>query len=271
MPAGTRCSCPRCSSPRRWRCVPGYGRSNTGGRSRALPRPERSGRSASDWPQDFAEAIGWLAAGPVLIRLDIAERVANGFAWAARRGPLAVSPALASRLSVKAELIPVVLRRLGFRIVPARSLQAGLMPRPPCLRPCCRCAAGPQRLLAPGRPSRPDLAGPFAALAALPAPDWKRVSAPASAPTGPGLAAPGQMALVRSFHGRREAIAPAWWGKDLGADQPPAHGKAAWGRGRGRGRHHPAAPRAGVGTQGASARYTAGSRARGQAAIRGIA
>ena len=39
-----------------------------------------------DWPAGFADAMGWLEAGPVLLRLDIAEKVAAELAWATRRG-----------------------------------------------------------------------------------------------------------------------------------------------------------------------------------------
>ena len=77
-----------------------------------------------DWPAGFADAMGWLEAGPVLLRLDIAERVAAELAWATRRGATALPPGLASRFSLKADLLPVVLRRLGFRIVPAGGLAA---------------------------------------------------------------------------------------------------------------------------------------------------
>src|SRR6185437_1686526 len=77
-----------------------------------------------DWPAGFAEAIGWIEAGPVLLRLDVAERVGAELAWAARRGPVALPAGLASRFSVKPELLPVILRRLGVRVMPAAGLAA---------------------------------------------------------------------------------------------------------------------------------------------------
>ena len=77
-----------------------------------------------DWPAGFADAMGWLEAGPVLLRLDIAERVAAELAWATRRGATAMPAGLASRFSLKSDLLPVVLRRLGFRVVPAEVLAA---------------------------------------------------------------------------------------------------------------------------------------------------
>ena len=62
--------------------------------------------------------MGWLEA-TVLLRLDVAEKVAAELAWATRRGAAALPSTLASQLSLKADLLPVVLRRLGFRVLPA--------------------------------------------------------------------------------------------------------------------------------------------------------
>ncbi|MBV9776750.1 MAG: DNA helicase [Acetobacteraceae bacterium] len=118
-----------------------------------------------DWPGGFAEAMGWLEGGPVLIRLDVAEHVAAELAWAARRGAVALPAGLASRFSVPAAVLPVVLRRLGLRVMPGGSLATDVYgpPTPPMLLP-------PRRR----RPARPDRAaqtayahGPFAALAVL--------------------------------------------------------------------------------------------------------
>jgi ATP-dependent RNA helicase SUPV3L1/SUV3 len=124
----------------------------------SLPAP-------SDWPPGFAAAMGWLEAGPALLRLDIAERVAAELAWASRRGATALPAALGSRFSVKAELLPVVLRRLGFRILPARGLGAEEYgpPAPAMLAPLRR-----PRPPASAPPAQATHAhGPFAALAVL--------------------------------------------------------------------------------------------------------
>jgi ATP-dependent RNA helicase SUPV3L1/SUV3 len=129
-----------------------------------LPSPDQVSLPARpDWPVGFADAMGWLEAGPVLLRIDIAERVAAELAWSARRGATAMPAGLASRFSLKAELLPVVLRRLGFRIVPAAGLSANEFGPP-----------GPAMIL-PLRRRRPTVEpqvivqahGPFAALAAL--------------------------------------------------------------------------------------------------------
>jgi ATP-dependent RNA helicase SUPV3L1/SUV3 len=117
-----------------------------------------------DWPAGFADAMGWLEAGPALLRLDVAERVAAELAWATRRGATAIPAGLASRFSLKAELLPVVLRRLGFRIVPAEVLPAAAYgpPAPAMLLPLRR-----RRPVADTAPPRTPAHGPFAALAAL--------------------------------------------------------------------------------------------------------
>ncbi|HME21071.1 MAG TPA: helicase-related protein [Acetobacteraceae bacterium] len=116
-----------------------------------------------DWPAGFADAMGWLEAGPVLLRLDIAERVAAELAWAARRKATAMPADLASRFSLKADLLPVVLRRLGFRIVPAEVLAADAYgpPAPAMLLPLRR-----RRPVASEVPPVPAH-GPFAGLAVL--------------------------------------------------------------------------------------------------------
>ncbi len=116
------------------------------------------------WPEDFATAMGWIAAGPVLVRLDVAERIVAELAFAARQRPVPVPADLASRLSAKPEIVPAVLRGLGFRLIPAGTLANDQFgpPMPPM--------AVPLRRVPPIRPSRrhPPVAGhPFAALAAL--------------------------------------------------------------------------------------------------------
>jgi len=138
---------------------------------RGVPLPVLPGPGAvsmptpSEWPSGFAGAIGWIEAGPVLLRLDIAERVAGELGWAVRPGAVALPNGLASRLSIKAELLPVVLRKLGFRI----ALGGGLGPNdygppaPAMLVPLRR--RRPAAAPAPAPKTR--VQGPFAALAAL--------------------------------------------------------------------------------------------------------
>jgi ATP-dependent RNA helicase SUPV3L1/SUV3 len=118
-----------------------------------------------DWPAGFAAAMGWVQAGPVLVRLDVAERIAAELAFAARTRPVAVPADLASRLSARPEMVPEVLRGLGFRLIPAGVLAEEQFgpPMPAMATPLCR-----RRPAAPAPKRRaPHADHPFAALAAL--------------------------------------------------------------------------------------------------------
>ena len=130
----------------------------------ALPAPGLVSLPPQDWPPGFAAIAGWLEAGPILLRLDVAERVAGELAWATRRGATPLPPGLAGRFAVKAELVPAVLRGLGFRVLPGGGLGPGGLgpPAPAMLAPQKRSRVVPIEV--PGAPQRP---GPFAALAAL--------------------------------------------------------------------------------------------------------
>lgn len=91
------------------------------------PRPAGGGRQpapspAEGWPSGFAAAMGWVAAGPVLLRLDVAERVAGELGFLTRRSPAPVPTDLASRLGVKGDALPAVLEAMGFRLLPATPL-----------------------------------------------------------------------------------------------------------------------------------------------------
>jgi len=121
----------------------------------------------ADWTDDFAAAMGWVATGPVLLRLDIAERVAAELAWAGRNRPVPIPGDLASRLSVPGKLLPAVLRGLGLRLYPtvALPLEQYGPPAPPMVAAARRrpdaANAPPPSAVPPRRDS------PFAALAAL--------------------------------------------------------------------------------------------------------
>ncbi len=116
-----------------------------------------------DWPAGMAEVLGWLPAGPLLLRLDVAERAAAELAHATRRHPAPVPPGLASRLGMPAATLPAVLRSLGMRALPAPAPEPSAFgpPAPPLMVPL-------RRRPAPELPMQPAIAeGPFAALAAL--------------------------------------------------------------------------------------------------------
>jgi ATP-dependent RNA helicase SUPV3L1/SUV3 len=130
----------------------------------ALPAPGLVSLPPQDWPPGFAAIAGWLEAGPVLLRLDVAERVAGELAWATWHGATPLPAGLAGRFAVKAELVPAVLRGLGFRVLPGGGLGPGGYgpPAPAMLVPLKRRRVPPAEL--------PDVhygSGPFAGLAAL--------------------------------------------------------------------------------------------------------
>ncbi|WP_245870125.1 helicase-related protein [Teichococcus rhizosphaerae] len=81
-----------------------------GGGLVSVPPPE-------GWPEGFAATMGWVQAGPVLLRLDVAERVAGELGHLTRRAPAMLPPDVASRLGVKADILPGVLQALGFRLL----------------------------------------------------------------------------------------------------------------------------------------------------------
>jgi ATP-dependent RNA helicase SUPV3L1/SUV3 len=134
----------------------------------ACPSPAPPGQVAllapADWPEGFAEAMGWVRAGPVLLRLDIAERVAAELTWASRGRAIPLPADLANRLSVKAEFLPAVLRALGARLFPAATLPEGMLGPP---APAMMAVPRPRPLATAKAPlaRRPD--GPFAALSGL--------------------------------------------------------------------------------------------------------
>ena len=128
----------------------------------ALPAPGAVSLPApADWPPGFGPELGWVDAGPVLLRLDVAEQVAADLAWASRSAPVPLPPGLASRLSVKAEILPVALNRLGFRLLPSASLPEGHFGPPAPVMVALRR----RRTEAVG--TAPRLDSPFAALGGL--------------------------------------------------------------------------------------------------------
>ena len=121
----------------------------------------------ADWPPGFAAAMGWMDTGPVLLRLDVAERIAAELAYATRRGATALPSGLASRLSIRADLLPAVLRALDVRVLPGTTMEAEMFgpPAPPMLAAGAGRATQRARPAPSPAPARAD--GPFAALAAL--------------------------------------------------------------------------------------------------------
>ena len=117
------------------------------------------------WPSGFATAMGWVETGPVLIRLDIAERVTGELGYLTRGGPTVIPHDLGSRLSVRNELLPAVLRHLGFRIIPGGGLAPEMFgPAAPAMLASIRRRRIPAQVV---EPRRVEPRGPFAALAVL--------------------------------------------------------------------------------------------------------
>ena len=131
-----------------------------------LPPPGQvSLRANPDWPPGFASAMGWLPAGPLLLRLDVAERIAAELAFATRRGAAPLPANLASRLGATPADLPAVLHALGIRLVPTPALPEAAFgpPPPPMLLPPRRPRPPPAPRPAPA----PRPGSPVAALATL--------------------------------------------------------------------------------------------------------
>ena len=136
-------------------------------RARPIPSLPAPGLVSIPRPGDvdhvpILQALGWVDAGPVMIRLDIAERVAAELAHATRRRPTALPPGLLSRLSIRAEMLAPVLRALGVRLSgPAPlAIEAYGPPAPPMIWTAGRKTRPPEQ---PAEVTD----GPFAALASL--------------------------------------------------------------------------------------------------------
>ena len=129
-----------------------------------LPNPGQVSIPAPDPGQAmFLAMLGWVAAGPVLLRLDIAERVAAGLAYATRGRPAPVPVEIGQQLGLRADVLPAVLRGLGLRILPPPALADTVYGPPP--PPMVALARRRNVVSPPAVQARPD--HPFAALAAL--------------------------------------------------------------------------------------------------------
>jgi len=135
-----------------------------------------------DWPPGFAAWLGWIEAGGCLLRLDVAERVAAELEHATRRRPIALPADFLSRLGLRQEQLPAVLRRLGVGLLPAVALppdQAG-PPAPPMIR---LLRAKAERAKPASNPERANPAGARAVASPPPRPVPK--PAPQPVPSGP--------------------------------------------------------------------------------------
>ncbi|MDB5377059.1 MAG: helicase, partial [Rubritepida sp.] len=115
------------------------------------------GVMALSWPEAFAPIMGWVPAGPVLLRLDVAERVAAELGYLTRRAPAALPPEILGRFGIKGDMLEPVLSALGFRLIPSEPLPED-MPGPvlPAMVAWARPAAPPRRQNQPNRGRGPN-------------------------------------------------------------------------------------------------------------------
>ena len=129
-----------------------------------LPAPGLVSVPPRDWPTSLAFALGWLDAGPVLLRLDIAERIVGELLYVGHGKPMPVPADLASRLSVRTEMLPAILRQLGFRLRPPTIVADGQFgPAAPAMMEFTRRRRRPEV----EQPVSVSQGSPFAALAQL--------------------------------------------------------------------------------------------------------
>jgi len=84
----------------------------------------------ADWPAGFAANLGYLPVGPRLVRIDIAERVANELFAHNRDQPWPVPRDLPARLGIKQGDLAPALRALGLRLIEPVAVPYG-PPSPP--------------------------------------------------------------------------------------------------------------------------------------------
>jgi ATP-dependent RNA helicase SUPV3L1/SUV3 len=165
------------------------------------------------WPSGFAEAMGWVATGPILLRLDVAERIAAELGFLTRRAPAPPPGDLASRLGVKADALGAALTALGFRLLEPAPLAENEYGPPTPLR------VAQSRPPFAGRGPRPDQQG----------------RPPRRGPRAEGEAAPGREQRPPPRGPRRDAERPS--------PRPEGRGNEGRPEGRQEGRHDGRPPR----------------------------
>jgi ATP-dependent RNA helicase SUPV3L1/SUV3 len=115
------------------------------------------GAMALQWPPGFAEIIGWVPAGPVLVRLDVAERVASDLGYVTRKAPAPLPPETLGRFGIKGDQLGAVLAGLGFRLIESAPLGEGVEgPPAPVMVAWARPERGPRPPRRPEGPRRED-------------------------------------------------------------------------------------------------------------------
>ncbi|MCW8085930.1 helicase-related protein, partial [Sabulicella glaciei] len=100
---------------------------------------------ALSWPEGFAEIIGWVKAGPIFVRLDVAERVAGELGYLTRKAPAPLPPETLGKFGIRGELLGEVLAGLGFRLIAPDPLPEEMHgPLPPVMVAWARPDRGPR-------------------------------------------------------------------------------------------------------------------------------
>ncbi|WP_415486175.1 helicase-related protein [Acetobacter sp.] len=85
----------------------------------------------ASFPFPVLDWLGWVACGPVRLRIDMVDRLTRQLSHQARQGDVALPADFASWLSTKRADVPAILRSLGFHLAAPRPLpavMAGPMP-----------------------------------------------------------------------------------------------------------------------------------------------
>ena len=146
--------------------------------AQALPHPGLIAIPIPTWPPGFAAALGWIAAGSKLIRLDIVEREVRRLHPAARGGGVVIPADIAKNLGLMVGDLPTALPALGFRFQSSGTLGPVEFgpPSPARIRPIPQKQRNLKGSPSPNRlpqdtPSPINSDHPFAALAS-----WRRAS-----------------------------------------------------------------------------------------------
>ncbi len=75
-----------------------------------------------NWGADFALVMGWVQVGELMVRLDVAERVARELHYLLRKHPILLPPNIGSRMGLKPDQLAPTLHALGFRLIQAGTL-----------------------------------------------------------------------------------------------------------------------------------------------------
>ncbi len=133
-----------------------------------LPAPERVSQTRPSGLSDkMAHGLGWISGGALLVRIDVAERLAAELILATRRGPIPLPTDISSRLSAQPGTLPAMMEALGLRLAEGKSLDRKQFgpPTPSMLHPPRK--ARKFRAPRPAAKPEPPREGPFSVLAQL--------------------------------------------------------------------------------------------------------